>query len=367
VSRVALVSPYALSVHGGVQEQVLAMSRELVRGGHEVLVLSPDGSDRASYDTLALVEHFGRLRSLPANGSRAPLTLSWLASRRARERITDFNAEVVHLHEPFAPVMAWSTLLAHRAPCVGTFHRGGGGPALRLTAPALRRLARGLDVTAAVSDAAARTIHDAIGIEATVLFNGLEMDRFVKYPRERPDGVVVLFVGRLEDRKGARHAVAAVRAHNAHHAHRWRLVVLGDGPERTRLEALAGPDEMIQFVGALGDDDKRAWLRRAHVLVAPSTGGESFGVVLLEAMASELSVVASDIAGYREAAGGHAVLVAPNDDGALERAIATALEREDGASIEAARTHAQRWSMSHLVQEYEQLYERARQRFDGAK
>jgi phosphatidylinositol alpha-mannosyltransferase len=364
--RVALVTPYALSVFGGVQEQVLAMSRELTRRGDEVLVVSPDASDPSTYDTTATVRHVGRLWSLPANGSRAPLTLSPLAARRAREMITRFQPDVVHMHEPFAPVLAWSTVRAHRAPIVATFHRSGDGPALRWTGPLLRRLAADLDAAAAVSEPAASTIRRAAGVETTVLFNAIEMDRFVTFPRERSDEVVVLFVGRFEARKGARYAIDAVRAHNAAAADKWRLVLLGDGPERAMLEARAAHDEMVLFVGALDDGHKRAWMRRARVLVAPSTGQESFGLILLEAMASELSVVASDIDGYREAAGEHATLVSPGDGGLLAAAIATAVANETNESIEAARRHAQRWSMSNLVDAYETLYDTARQRFRAA-
>jgi len=88
--------------------------------------------------------------------------------------------------------------------------------------------------------------------------------------------VTLLYIGRLEDRKGVLHVVGAVRAHNARGAEQWRLVVLGDGPDRSRLEARAGQDRMIIFVGAASDDEKRAWLRRAHVLVAPSDEGREF-------------------------------------------------------------------------------------------
>jgi phosphatidylinositol alpha-mannosyltransferase len=364
--RVALVSPYALSVFGGVQEQVLAMSRELTRRGDEVLVISPDASDTATYDTLATVRHVGRLWSLPANGSRAPLTLSPLAARRTHALLRRFRPDVVHVHEPFAPLLAWSTLRAHDIATVGTFHRSGNGPALRLTGPLLRQLAKGLDVATAVSEPAAHTIAVAAGVQATVLFNGLEMERFVRYPRERVGEATLLVVGRLEGRKGQRHAINAVREHNARGGDQWRLVVLGDGPERARREALAGHDEQIRFVGALDDERKRAWMRRVNVLLAPSTGGESFGLILLEGMASELAVVASDIAGYREAAGDHATLARPGDDESLEMAITKALTSETAESIESARRHAQRWSMSHLVDEYETLYDTARRRFQTA-
>ena len=156
-SRIALISPYALGVFGGVQEQVLAMSRELDRRGHEVLIVAPDHADRSTCDTPATVRRFGRLLSLPANGSKAPLTLSPLASREARLAVRKFAPTIVHLHEPFAPVLGWGVLRAHAGPAVGTFHRSGAGPALELTGPLLRSLARGLDATVAVSESAAAT------------------------------------------------------------------------------------------------------------------------------------------------------------------------------------------------------------------
>jgi phosphatidylinositol alpha-mannosyltransferase len=361
--RVALVSPYALSAFGGVQEQTLAMSRELSRRGHDVLVVAPDAHDHASYDTPAHVARFGAVLKIPANGSRAPLTFSAAAARRARRTVEHFEADVVHFHEPFAPLLGWRTLRAHEAPAVATFHRSGAGPALRLTGPILRSLARDLDASAAVSASAATTIHAACGVEPVVLFNGFEMERFVATPRERGDEVVLVVLGRHEERKGIAHAINAVRAHNAKDADPWRLVVLGDGPQRRTLEARAAGDPSIEFVGALDDEAKRRWLRRANAVIAPSTGGESFGMVLLEAMASETSVVASDIEGYREAVSGFATLFTPGDDASLERAIERALGEETPETIAAARAHAQRWSMAALMDRYDALYAAAREHF----
>ena len=365
--RVALFSPYALSVFGGVQEQALAMSRELSRRGHEVLLLAPDGHYRNSYDTPAQLARLGTLWSLPANGSRAPLTLSLLAAQRAHQAVRKFRPDVVHFHEPFAPLLGWATLRSHDAAAVATFHRSGDGPALRLTGPLLRYLAQRLDGSAAVSEAAASTIRKAAGLNAEVLFNGFEMERFEETPRERSSDTTVLCIGRLEERKGVRHAIEAVMAHNARGAEQWRLVVLGDGPQRAQLEDLAKRDRMVLFVGSASDADKRAWLRRAHVLVAPSLRGESFGMILLEAMASETAVVASDIAGYREAVGGCGALFSPGDHAALETAISSALVGETSETIAAAKAHAENWSMQRLIDRYEALYARARQRFEAAK
>jgi phosphatidylinositol alpha-mannosyltransferase len=270
---------------------------------------------------------------------------------------------VVHFHEPFAPLFGWRILRAHDAPAVATFHRAGGGPALRLTKPLLRQLATDLDVSAAVSASAAATIHAACGIEPVVLFNGFETERFVTVPRERGDETLLVVLGRHEVRKGVAHAINAVRAHNAMGDDVWRLVVLGDGPQRRSLETLAAGDPLIEFVGAPSDEEKRPWLRRANALIAPSTGGESFGMILLEGMASETTVVASDIEGYREAASGFATLFTPGDDVSLEAAIERALDAETPESIAAAKVHAQEWSMASLMDRYEELYELARERF----
>ncbi len=365
--RITLVSPYALSVYGGVQEQTLAMSRELERRGHHVLIVAPNAKDTTSYDTPALIKVFGPLISVPANGSKAPLTLSPLAAHQAHAAIQEFGADVVHFHEPFAPLLGYWALRAHSAPSVATFHRSGDGPALRLSGPLLRVLANGIDVSASVSGAAAATIHRACGLNPQVLFNGFEMSRFTSTPRSRADEVVLVTLGRLEERKGVAHVINAVRAHNAKGEEPWRLVVLGDGPQRGVLQTLAADDELISFVGAASDEQKRAWLRRASALVAPAVGGESFGLVLLEGMASETSVVASDIPGYREAAGGTATLFEAGNDAHLEVAIASTLANETPLTIAAARSHAEHWSMTSLIDEYESLYASARERFSASQ
>lgn len=361
--RVALVSPYALSVFGGVQEQVLAMSRELARRGHVVLIIAPDAADRAIYDTSAEVQRFGNLVSLPANGSRAPLSLSLVASRAAHRALSDFAPDVVHFHEPFAPLVGWAALRAHDACAVGTFHRSGAGPALRLTRPLLELLAKGLDATVAVSEAAAVTIRSAVHVEPRVLFNGFETERFVATPRERTSETTLVTVGRLEERKGTAHVINAVRTHNARQRDQWRLVIIGDGPQRGGLEALAAHDDMITFTGALDDRDKRAWLRRANALVAPATHGESFGLVLLEAMASETTVVASDIDGYRDAVGDNGVLFRAGDPAALEEAVVRALAHETPDALARARAYAEHWSMRALIDAYELVYARALELF----
>ncbi len=365
MTRVVLLCPYSLAAYGGVQEQALAMSRELVRRGYDVELVAPDAHGEVAARTPARLRDAGASVSIPANGSRAALALAPTASRRARRAVGTDPGTVVHLHEPFAPVVGWSTLLTHRTPSVGTLHRAGEGPATRWTRPILRRLARGLDVIAAVSPAAARTMGGAAGLHPEILFNGFETDRYREVARVVSPTPTILVVGRLEERKGTRVALEAVAAHNRTGAPPWRLVVLGEGPLGASLRAGFGADPHIWFLGAASDEVKRAWLRRASVVVAPALGRESFGLVLLEAMAAETPVVASDIAGYREAAQGHAILARPGDSSDLARAIAEALEAGP-ARVAGARAHAEAWSMRRLMDRYEELYERARERF-GAR
>lgn len=367
VQRVALVSPYALSVYGGVQEQVLAMSRVLCARGCDVLIVAPDASDEAIYDTPAKVLRLGKRWSMPANGSRAPLTFSPAAARRTKSAVDAFKPDVVHFHEPFAPLLGWATLRSHRHPALGTFHRSGRGPALTLTGPLLHRLADGLDDAVSVSESAASTLRHACALESVVFFNGIETDRFVATPRARGTETVLFFVGRLEERKGVAVAIEAVREHNAHGATPWQLVIAGEGSQRRRLEALAAHDNKIVFVGLVNDATKRAWLRRADALIAPSTRGESFGLVLLEGMASETLVVASDIEGYRDAVGGHATLFRPASAASLKEAIASALASRSDTSAAAARQYAERWSMASLMDAYDVRYDVAIRRFQATR
>jgi phosphatidylinositol alpha-mannosyltransferase len=341
------------------------MSRVLGARGADVLVIVPDSRDHTSYDTPAKIVRLGPRLSLPANGSRAPLTLSPVAALRAKDAVTFFRPDIVHVHEPFAPLLAWSALLAHEYPTLGTFHRSGDGPALRYTRPLLKLLATRLDAAVAVSEAAAATIKRAAGVTSDVLFNGFETERFVEFPRERSVETVLFFVGRLDQRKGVASAIEATREHNAKGGKPWRLVIAGDGPERARLQALAAHDPRVVFLGRISDAEKRSWMRRVHVLLAPSTHGESFGLVLLEGMASETLVVASDIDGYRAAANDHATLFHPGDASSLERAVLEALAGETDEKIAAARSYTQDWSMATLMDEYESRYELARQRFSA--
>jgi phosphatidyl-myo-inositol alpha-mannosyltransferase len=363
--RIALVCPYSLSRPGGVQGQVLGLARALSAAGHDAMVLAPADGPFEARDLGSKVVVLGRSLPVPANGSVAPVSLGPVGAVRAVQAIGRAGIDVVHLHEPLAPGAGYACLVACRQPKVGTFHRAGASTAYRLLAPLARSAAGRLDVRCAVSPEALCTAERALGGEYQVVGNGVELDRFSSVAPWPTDGPTVLFVGRHERRKGlgvlleAFGRVAEVQPDST-------LWVVGQGPETDALRAGAPPGARIRWLGRVDDDELASRLRGAHVFCAPSLGGESFGVVLLEAMAARTAVVASAIPGYAYVADDHALLVTPGDAGALAdalvQAVADAVSGAGGSApavLDRAFDHASTWSMARLAERYWGIYETA--------
>ncbi len=369
--RIALVCPYSLSRPGGVQGQVLGLARELDRRGHGVTVFAPADGPVGAAEGVDLVAT-GRAVALPANGSVAPVSLSVGAVVRAVRTVKSGRFDVVHVHEPFTPGVPYGLLVARGLPpLVGTFHRSGGSPLYSALRPVTRRLVRRYAVRCAVSEAACATAHQALGGHFEPAFNGVELDRYRGVTPWPTDRSTVLFLGRHEDRKGLAVLLAAFERF---HADRERsgdgaptpvLWVAGDGPETGALRRLHPDSPHLQWLGVISEEEKVRRLVAADTLCAPSLGGESFGMVLLEAMAARTVVVASDIAGYRDAAGGHARLVTPGDAvdlaGALAvecppRHTASPTDLERSTRLDRAYAWASHWSMGRLSEWYENVY-----------
>ncbi|HVB93176.1 MAG TPA: glycosyltransferase family 4 protein [Acidimicrobiales bacterium] len=372
--RVALVCPYSLSRPGGVQGQVMGLSRVLTQRGHSATVFAPIDDAADVPDGIDLVAS-GRSVAVPSNGSRAPVSLSPLAAARAVRALRRGRFDVVHVHEPFAPGLPYGLLVASDIPpLVATFHRSGASVFYSLLGPVAKLAARRFTVRCAVSEAARQTAAAAIGGEYVVLFNGVEVDRYRDADPWPKDGTTILFLGRHEERKGLRVLLEACGAltgagegAGAGDAVLW---IAGDGPETEPLQRRFPESPKIRWLGVLPEEEKVRRLAAADVLCAPSLGGESFGMVLLEAMAANTLVVASDIDGYRDVAGGDAVLVPPGDARALARALASILAPGEGggdagrgdpgpARLAAASARAQEWSMNRLAERYETLYRSA--------
>jgi phosphatidylinositol alpha-mannosyltransferase len=358
-----MVCPYSLARPGGVQGQATGLARALRRLGHEVAVLAPGEPDAhdpaASFDGTHVV---GRAVGVRANGSVAPVSLSPLAARRVERFARHHRADIVHLHEPLAPLLGYGCVVAKPAPLVGTFHRAGDSAGYRALRPLTGWAGRRLDVACAVSEEARRTAETAVGGSFEVLFNGVELERFADADPVPTDRTTVLFLGRHEERKGLAVLLEAMETV----ADPVELWVIGDGPDTEALRRRYPETERWQWLGRLNDEAVAARLRGAHILCAPSLRGESFGVVLLEAMAAGCAVVASDLPGYRAASGGLAELVRPGDAPALAQALTAAVADAAASTGRAApdqlalgRAHAEGWSMDALARRYETLYHRA--------
>jgi phosphatidylinositol alpha-mannosyltransferase len=350
--RVGLVCPYSLSLPGGVQGQVLGLARSLRNLGHSVRVLAPcDGPPPDSG-----VTPLGNSIPLASNGSVAPIAPDPAAALRTIAALRDEAFDVVHLHEPMVPGPTMTTLLFAEQPVVGTFHRAGASSAYDKLEPVVRSFARRLDLRCAVSEDARATAHDALGGDYELLFNGIEIDRFAKATAWPTEGPTIFFIGRHEHRKGLAVLLEAV----ATLPDSVRLWVAGDGPQTAELRRATADDARIEWLGRIDDDEAARRLRGADVFCAPSLHGESFGVVLLEAMAAQTAIVASELPGYRNVARPEvdAVMVPPGDPSALATALRRVLD-DRGLSadlVAAGEARAEHFSMDHLAERYQELY-----------
>jgi phosphatidylinositol alpha-mannosyltransferase len=322
------------------------------------VVLAPHASRRAeSNDEVTIV---GRAVGVPANGSVAPLAFGPLAAAGVRRALQSFEPDVCHLHEPLVPSLSLLALWASRAPCVGTFHAAAESSlGYRAGRVVLERAVRRLAVRTAVSDAARDLVAHYFPGDYALTPNGVDVARFspTDLPAQRDRSV--LFLSRIERRKGLEVLIQAMARIPEAGA---RLVVAGEGPEAKAARLLAdrlGVD--ADWLGTVSDEAKAGLFRAAGVYCAPGLGGESFGIVLVEAMAAGAAVVCSDLPGFKAVAGGAAVLVPPGDAGALADALRRVLG--DAAEAERMRKMSLRMSRafdwSRLCSGVEAVYERA--------
>lgn len=361
--RVGLVCPYSLDVPGGVQNHVLGLARTLDGRGHDVAVLAPGGRREGVGAPLpAYVTTTGRAVPVPHNGSVARVSFGPVTAARVRRWLAAGRFDLVHVHEPATPSLSVLALWAATPPVVATFHtaqdRGWalGTSAATFLRPGLRKIAAHV----AVSEAAGRTLTRYLPVEPVLVPNGIDRRSFdPTSPRDGgPRGPSLLFVGRLDEpRKGLRVLLDALPAVAERHPG-VRLTVVGPGTPPPVSPAVAS---RVRFAGAVDDRAKAALLSAADVLVAPNTGGESFGIVLAEAMAAGATVVASDLAPFRDVLeqGRCGVLFRTGDPAALADALDRVL-REPGLRREVAGralTASAAYDWSRVATRVEEVYD----------
>jgi phosphatidylinositol alpha-mannosyltransferase len=350
--RIGLVCPYSLSLPGGVQSQVLGLARELRRQGHEARVLGPcDGPPPESF-----VTPLGNSLPTAANGSIAPLAPDASAAMRTIRALNDEAFDVVHVHEPVVPGPPMTTVLMHPAPVVGTFHAAGRSSSYQVFGWFVRWVSERIDRKVVVSKDALELVQASIPGDYDILFNGVEIDEIASTAPTPTEHPTIFFCGRHEQRKGLAVLLEAFQSLRPD----ARLWIASDGGETPHLRAQYGHDTRISWLGRISDAEKFARLRGASIFCAPSLYGESFGVVLIEAMAAGTPVVASGIDGYRNVAtdGIDALLPPPGDVTALAAALGEVLR--DGALTGALRANGERrardFAMTTLAGEYVRIY-----------
>ncbi len=341
--RVGLVCPYSFDIPGGVQAHVADLARTLIGLGHHVSVLAP-GDDEGPRELPEYVVRSGRSVPIPYNGSVARLSFGPMSYTRVRRWIRAGRFDVLHVHEPVAPSLSMLALMVADGPIVATFHTA--NPRSRMLAAfqgVLQPFLEKITGRIAVSELARQVQVEHLGGDAVIIPNGVDVQFFAGaaplpgYPRV---GGTVGFIGRFDEpRKGMDVLLNALRPIAAERPD-LQLLVAGSGDEKDLREE-AGPrlERTLRLLGRISDDDKASMLRSVDVYCAPNTGGESFGIILTEAMSAGTPVVASDLEAFRRVLdGGVAGVLSPvGDAAALGRTLTAVLDDPGRRAVLAAQ------------------------------
>ena len=363
--RIGIVCPYSFDVPGGVQFHVRDLAEHLIGRGHHASVLAP--SDEVT-DLPEYVESVGRAVPVRYNGSVARLNFGPVTAARVGRWLERGDFDVVHLHEPVTPSIALLALWSAERPVVATFHTSNlRSRAMQAAYPLLRPSLEKIIARIAVSEDARRTVTTHLGGDAVVIPNGVNVARFADAPARpawtgTPEAPTIAFLGRIDEpRKGLPVLAAAMPAVLARHPGA-RLLVAGPGDVAAARERLA-PEvaRAADFLGMVTDEDKASLLGSVDLYVAPHTGGESFGIVLVEAMSAGAPVVASDLPAFgRVLDGGRAGAMFRNEDHAdlARQVLAVLADPAEGVRLrQAGRRRAQVFDWSVVADDVMAVYE----------
>ena len=368
--KIGIVSQSYYPRYGGVTEHVHALAAELRKRGHEVTIITSffrrgekgfrDGVLRIGWNIL-----------VPFNRAFVDFTIGFSLKRRLKNAIRDLDLDIVHVHCPMAPTLPIFAVQVSDRPTVGTFHSTGGRTAIQdLFKPMVVGVMERLDARIAVSSTAQTTAEIYHPGPYHVIPNGVDVERFhplvAPFPEWRdPAFTNILFVGRLDPRKGVQDLVAAMPEVVQRTDGRARLLVVGDSYLRPQI--MAGvPNavrEHVHFLGHVPSEDLPRWYATGDIFCSPATGNESFGIVLVEAMAAGKAVVCSDIPGYRTVVtpGKDAAVFPPGDVSALARTLSQLVEDPDrrGRIAENGRQRALEFAWPTVVDRIEKVYREA--------
>ena len=329
--RIGIVCPYSWDIPGGVQAHVRDLADKLIELGHTVSVLAPGDEDMPGLPPHVVMA--GKAVPIPYNGSVARLQFGVVSAARVRRWLRDGAFDVVHVHEPAPPSLSLLTCMIHDGPLVATFHAATARSRfLSMFDTVLQPFLEKLSGRIAVSPAARKVIVEHLGADAVVIPNGVAVAPFAAaeplpgYPRA---GGTIGFIGRYDEPRKGMDVLVDALALLAPERPGLRLLIAGRGEAGEFLATLPREvAERVDLLGQVSEPDKARMLRSVDVYCAPNTGQESFGVILLEAMAARAAIVASDLEAFRRVLGGGVAgqLFPAGDPSALAGALAAVLD-----------------------------------------
>ena len=361
--RIGIVCPYSWDVPGGVQNHIRDLAEFLIANGHYVEVLAPatEGTDLPDYVISA-----GRAVSIPYNGAVARVLFGVVANSRVRSWINDGNFDLLHLHEPAIPSLSLLACWAGEGAMVGTFHAAAKyQKAIIAIGPILEPVIEKLSARIAVSESARLTLTAHLETDAIVIPNGIYANNYRDgSPRQEWRGNTIGFLGRFEeDRKGLPVLLDALPI-ISRFVPDIRVLIAGPGDSEEVLEKVDSQlRNRVEFLGKISEADKADFLASVSLYIAPNTGGESFGIILAEAMAGGATVVASDIPAFADVLGDgeYGALFESENSEHLAKVIIDLLrdnEKREGLAIAGAK-HAQRFDWTQVGEEIFEVYELA--------
>jgi phosphatidyl-myo-inositol alpha-mannosyltransferase len=360
--RIGMVCPYSFDVPGGVQSHVLQLAEVMRARGQEVSVLAPSSSHVKLPD---YVVSGGKAVPIPYNGSVARLRFGPATHRKIKRWLADGDFDVLHLHEPNAPSLSMLALAVAEGPIVATFHTSTTKSlTLSVFQGILRPFHEKIVGRIAVSDLARRWQMEALGSDAVEIPNGVDVSSFANAPLlegyPRP-GKTVLFLGRFDERRKGMDVLLRALPALAQRFPDVQVLIVGRGDEDELCEEAGTLADNLRFLGQVDDEEKASALRSADAYCAPNTGGESFGIVLVEAMAAGTAVVASDLDAFRLVLrDGEAGRLVPVDNGgALADALIDVLGDDAlrAQYVKAATEAVRRYDWSVVAHQIMRVYE----------
>lgn len=365
--KIGLVCPYDFFRHGAVQKLIQLLDQELTERGHDVRIITPRprNYDGEAPDRTIFVGRSTKLNT-PLK-TTLELGVSF-EPNGLEEMLAKENFDVINVHEPEVPVLGAQIAARANAPIVATFHATVPDTAMGKTIemfriPFSRSLFRRLAAMTAVSDSAAKFVRDWSGQDITIVPNYIDLQLYRGAKEYKRDNNTILYLGRLEKRKGVKYLLKAF-AELAQHDSKVKLVIAGDGPERDKLEDWVYTHEVprVSFLGAVTEKKKLQLLKTASVYCSPAIFGESFGVVLLEAMAAGTPTVAGDNSGYRcvMKERGLLSLVNPKDVDDFARRLEVFLRDQEVRRVwlDWANQYVEQFDSDKVIDQYEAVYKR---------